>query len=102
MMSLAIVFEVCGTLCMRVSVESPIWRVAAYGAYAISFSFFPFALEGMSLSVAYATWSSVGTLSVVILSRILFQEVLSVLQVVGIGGTVLSVAFLHLDLLTAS
>ena len=45
MMFLKILFEVFGTLCMKVSLESPLWRTAAYGSYAVSFTIFPFALE---------------------------------------------------------
>lgn len=97
MMLLAIVFEVCGTLCMKVSIESPLWRAAAYGFYGVSFTVFPFALEGIPLNIAYATWSSVGSAAVVVLSWILFKEELSVQQAVGVLGIVLSVGFLHLN-----
>eukprot|EP00966_Prymnesium_polylepis_P192840 4469601-Prymnesium_polylepis.1 len=46
---------------MKLTVLSEWWRVAAYMCYAVSFSLFPTILQQIPLSVAYATWSSVGT-----------------------------------------
>ena len=93
----SICFEVLGTMCMRMANENAFWRVGAYGAYAVAFSLLPFSLETISLSVAYATWSALGTLFVVLLSRCFFGETLKATQVMGVIGTVVSVAFLHIE-----
>lgn len=94
-LGVSILFEVFGTLCMRLALDNALWRVGAYGAYAASFSLFPFALERIPLGIAYATWSSTGTLSIVLLSRAFFEELLTIAQMVGIAGTIVSVVLLH-------
>lgn len=76
-LTLAIVLEVTGTMCMRLAGETrEAWRFPAYVAYAGSFSLFPWILRDIPLSVAYATWSAVGTLSVAIGGVLMFGDVL--------------------------
>lgn len=96
-LGVSIAFEVFGTLCMRMASENAFWRVGAYGAYAVAFSLLPFSLETIPLSVAYSTWSALGTLFVALLSRCLFGEVLTTMQLCGVVGTAASVVFLHAD-----
>ena len=86
MLALSIAFEVGGTLCMKLSVENAWWRMSRYGGYAICISIFPFVLRSMSLGIAYATWSSLGTLSVVLLSRVMFDEHITCICQEGVLG----------------
>lgn len=91
----AIVSEVVGTTCMKLTVLSEWWRVAAYMCYAVSFSLFPTILQQIPLSVAYATWSSVGTVSITLVSLTFFEETLNLRQICATCGIVISVVLLQ-------
>lgn len=91
----AIIAEVAGTICMKLTTQADLWRIGAYVCYAISFSLFPIILKQIPLSVAYATWSAMGTCSITILSVVFFEEVLSLRQVCATGGILISVVLLQ-------
>lgn len=91
----AIFFEVIGTICMKLTAESELWRIGAYVSYALSFSLFPTVLKYIPLSIAYATWSGLGTMSVMLVSIFFFNEVLNLRQIVSISGIMVSVACLQ-------
>ena len=92
----AIGFEVGGTLCMRLVPHSEWWRIPAYVCYGTAFSLFPVIVNEVPLAIAYATWSAVGSAAVAALSALCFDEGLSGLQGVAIGGIVCSIFLLHL------
>lgn len=95
-LAFAIGFEVGGTLCMGSVQKSEWWRVPAYIFYGVAFSLFPWIVQEVPLAIAYATWSAVGSAAVAVISALFFNEGLTTLQGVAIGGIVSSIFLLHL------
>lgn len=90
----AIVFEVAGTLCLRVAVDRPRWYVGVVAAYVMAFTLLARSLaEGMPLGVAYGIWTAVGVALTALLSALFFKERLTWLMGLGIvlimGGVLL-------------
>lgn len=84
---LAILFEVSATLCLRMAADgSRLWWLAIGGGYVLAFSMLSLTLaEGTPLGVAYGIWAAAGVALTAVLSRILFQEPLTRVMVLGIG-----------------
>lgn len=95
LLAIAIFLEVLGTVCMKMVEASEWWRLCAYVAYTFSLSLFPAILDTMSLSVAYATWSAVGTALVAAISVLAFEEEMRPRQVAALGGIICSVIVLQ-------
>ena len=95
---LAIVFEVAGTLCMKLSEGFSNWlpTIMILPLYIASFSALVMALKRIELGVAYAVWSALGTLLVVALGVLLFREGLGLLKLGGMALIVVGVVMLHL------
>lgn len=93
-LTLAILFEVAGTTCMKASVGlTKLWPSILMGIfYAACFCFLTLTLKRLQVSVAYAIWSGVGTALIAMIGVLYFREPLSVLKVCGllaiIGGVV--------------
>lgn len=91
----AIVFEVVGTLALRMSAHgSRLWYIAVGVFYAGAFALLALVLaEGMPLGVAYGIWSAVGVSITAVLGRVLFKEPFTWLSALGIalivGGVLL-------------
>jgi small multidrug resistance pump len=91
---LAIVFEVAGTTCMKLSAGfSKAWPTVLMGAfYAVCFGFLTLALKKVDVSVAYAIWSGVGTALIATIGILWFREPLTLVKIFGllaiIGGVV--------------
>jgi small multidrug resistance pump len=91
---LAIVFEVAGTTCMKLSAGfSRLLPAALMGLfYAVCFYFLTLALKKVELSVAYAIWSGVGTALIATIGILWFREPMSLLKIFGllaiIGGVI--------------
>ena len=69
---LAIVFEISGTTCMKLSqgFTKPLPAALMVVFYCISFTFLTLALKTMDLSIAYAIWAGLGT---ALLARVGFR-----------------------------
>ena len=63
-LGLAIVLEVCGTTCMKLSqgFSKVIPSVLIFVFYGLSFTAFTFALKRIDLSFAYAIWAGLGVM----------------------------------------
>lgn len=91
----AIIFEVLGTLCMRMGAHgSSKWYIGLVFGYLLAFTSLSLALmEGMGLGVAYGIWTAVGVAITGVLSKILFDEPLTWMMTAGIaiviGGVLL-------------
>lgn len=91
----AIIFEVIGTLCMRMGAHgSSKWYIGLVIGYLLAFASLSMALsEGMGLGVAYGIWSATGVALTAVLSKVLFDEPLTWLMTAGIaivvGGVLL-------------
>jgi len=99
---LAIVSEVFGTIMLKSSDGFTKWLpiVGVVAGYGLSFLFLGFALRDIGVGVAYAIWSGLGTIGIVIAGYWLFNEQLNTWGYVGIamiigGVIVLNVSGAH-------
>jgi small multidrug resistance pump len=92
---LAIVGEVAGTTCMKLSAgfTKPVASVGIFVFYGICFTFLTLALKKMDMSLAYAVWAGLGTALITGLGVMVFHEPISAIKIGGvvliIGGVVL-------------
>lgn len=94
---LAIVLECGGTFCMKLSdgFSQVLPAVGCLVLYAGCFWAFSKALQGISLSVAYATWSALGIVLATGISYLVFKEALTPLVVVGIVICIIGVVLVN-------
>ncbi|MBL8383912.1 MAG: multidrug efflux SMR transporter [Burkholderiales bacterium] len=89
-LSLAIIFEIGGTTCMRLSEGftrlTP--SVLIFVFYAVSFVLNTMIIRTLGLSVVYAVWSGVGTVATSLIGYLYFKEPASAIKV---GSTILIV-----------
>lgn len=90
----AIVFEVFGTVSMRLAVDKKRWYTGVVIGYIIAFSLLALTLSaGLPLGVAYGIWAATGVAFTAVLSKFLFHEPLTWLMGLGIvlivGGVLL-------------
>ncbi|AKB19659.1 MULTISPECIES: multidrug efflux SMR transporter [unclassified Methanosarcina] len=96
---LAIAFEVCGTICMKLSegfTKLPP-SVLIFVFYAISFFFFTLALKGIDVSIAYAIWAGLGTALITIAGIFYFREPTTALKIISLVVVIAGVIGLHLS-----
>ena len=93
----AILFEVAGTTCMRLS--EGFTRLAPsiliFVFYAISFALNTIIIRVLGLSVVYAVWSGVGTVLTAMIGIYYFKEPATAVKLVSIGLIVIGVIGLH-------
>lgn len=98
-LSLAILFEVVATSCLRVSdgFTRLVPAVVVVIGYAAAFYFLSLALRQMSLGVAYSIWAGVGVVLIALIGWALFDQVLDAAAIVGmtliVGGVVVIYVF---------
>jgi small multidrug resistance pump len=95
---LAILFEVSGTTCMKLSQGfTRLWPSIGLGVfYAASLTFLTLALKRIDVSVAYAVWSGLGTALIAIIGVAAFREPLTAVKVGSIVLIILGVVGLNL------
>ena len=95
---LAIVFEVAGTVAMKLSdgFRRPGWALAMFVAYTACFTLVAVSVRRIELGVAYAVWAGVGTAAVAVLGVAVFGEPVTALKVAGVVLIVLGVVALNL------
>jgi small multidrug resistance pump len=95
---LAILFEVSGTTCMKLSQGfTRLWPSIGLGVfYATSLAFLTLALKRIDVSVAYAVWSGLGTALIAVIGIAVFREPLTALKISSIVLIVLGVVGLNL------
>jgi small multidrug resistance pump len=93
----AILFEVAGTTCMRLSEGftrlTP--SVLIFVFYALSFALNTLVIRTLGLSVVYAVWSGVGTVLTALIGYLYFKEPATALKMASAGLIVLGVVGLH-------
>jgi small multidrug resistance pump len=96
---LAIVFEVCGTTCMKLSegFSKLLPSVLIFVFYAISFFFFTFALKGIDVSIAYAIWAGLGTALITVVGIFWFREPAAAFKIISLIVVIAGVIGLHLS-----
>ncbi|PJI08410.1 MULTISPECIES: DMT family transporter [Clostridium] len=94
----AIIAEVCGTTLMKKSNGFSEIRYAVIMLifYVLSLSMLTLALKKIDISVAYAIWSAVGIVLIVIIGFIMFKEPINLYKVLFIGLIIIGVIGLNL------
>jgi small multidrug resistance pump len=96
-LSVAILFEVAGTTCMRLSEGftrlTP--SILIFVFYAVSFALNTMIIRTLGLSVVYAVWSGVGTVLTAAIGYLYFKEPATALKMVSAGLIVIGVMGLH-------
>jgi small multidrug resistance pump len=96
-LSVAIVLEVAGTTCMRLSEGfsrlTP--SVLIFVFYAASFALNTIVIRTLGLSVVYAVWSGVGTVLTALIGFLYFKEPATAMKLACIGLIVIGVMGLH-------
>ncbi|MBL8332535.1 MAG: multidrug efflux SMR transporter [Rubrivivax sp.] len=102
-LSVAILLEVAGTTCMRLSEGftrlTP--SVLIFVFYAGSFALNTMVVRVLGLSVVYAVWSGVGTVLTALIGFLYFKEPATTMKLVCIGLIVIGVMGLHASARTA-
>jgi small multidrug resistance pump len=96
---MAILLEVVGTTCMKLSVgfTKLVPSVAMFLLYGASLGVLTLALKKIDLNIAYATWSGLGTMLIVLLGIVIYDEPTTVGRMVSILIILLGVISLHLQ-----
>ena len=86
MLVISIVFEQIGTGLLEASqaFTKLIPTLCLIGAYMVSYWFFAKVLKKINLSISYATWTALGTISAALIGLIAFHQVLSPMGWLGI------------------
>lgn len=97
LLSIAIFFEICGTVCMRLSEgftrTAPSLMIFIF--YAVSFAVNTFVIKVLGLSVVYAVWSGVGTVITAMIGILYFKEPATAVKLASIGLVVIGVMGVH-------
>jgi small multidrug resistance pump len=82
----AILFEVLGTTCMKLSegFKNLIPSILIFVFYGCGFTFSTLSLERIDVGVAYAIWSGLGTMLIASIGIIWFQESMSLVKFLSI------------------
>jgi small multidrug resistance pump len=97
-LAFAIATEVVGTVALRASHGltrvGPIVICAV--AYIASFALLAVTLKYLSLGTTYAIWAGIGTVAIAIIGRVVYHELLTAVNGVGIALVVLGVVLIHM------
>ncbi len=93
----AILFEVAGTTCMKLSKGFTEWVPSAmmFALYGCAFFLNTIATKSIDLSVAYAIWSGVGTALTAAIGIFYFKEPAGTMKMVSLSLIVIGVMGLH-------
>ncbi len=85
-LALAIVLELCGTTCMKLSngFDHKIFAASTLTFYGLCFYFFALSLKSVQLNIAYATWGGLGVVLAAAVAKIFFHESISTPGFIGI------------------
>jgi small multidrug resistance pump len=99
LLALAIVLEVAGTTCMKLSggFKEIVPSALVFVFYGLSFTAFIYALKTIDLSITYAIWAGVGLALIVAVGILYFKEPLTVSRVIFIGLILVGVVGLSLS-----
>lgn len=97
LLSIAIVFEIAGTTCMKLShgFTNLAPSIGMFSCYAMAFACNTFATKTLDLSVTYAVWSGVGTVATAAIGILYFKEPGTAIKLVSITLIVIGVMGLH-------
>jgi small multidrug resistance pump len=94
----AILFEVAGTTCMKLSdgFTRPLPSVLIFVFYGVAFTLLTLALKRIDVSVAYAVWSAIGTAVIAGIGIVWFKEPFTALKVASLLLIIAGVVGLNL------
>lgn len=94
---LAIVLEVAGTICMKLSEGFTRFTpsILLFVFYGMSFAFVTISLKKIDLGVTYAVWSGLGTALITIIGIYYFKEPSSLIKFASIGLIILGLIGLN-------
>src|ERR1051325_9878403 len=95
---LAILLEVSGTTCMKLSegFTKIVPSILLFVFYSLSFGMLTLALKRIDVSIAYAVWSGVGTALIATIGVMWFKEPASALKLASIGLIIVGVVCLNM------
>ncbi len=95
----AILLEVCGTTCMKLSqgFTRLLPSTLLFAFYGLSFAAMTVAIKRIDVSVAYAIWSGLGTALIAVIGILWFKEAVSALKLASLALIVLGIVGLHLS-----
>ncbi len=98
-LTLAIIFEVSGTICMKLSqgFTKMVPSILMIILYIISFCFLTMALKKIDVSIAYAIWAGMGTALIATVGILWFKEPISALKIISLGLIIIGVVGLNLS-----
>jgi small multidrug resistance pump len=96
---IAILLEVCGTTCMKLSqgFTKPVPSGLMFVFYFACFAAFTMALKRIEVGTAYAIWSGVGTALIAAIGCLYFKESVTTLKIVGLLLIISGVVALNLE-----
>jgi small multidrug resistance pump len=98
LLAVAIVMEVCGTTCMKLShgFKEVIPSVLVFVFYAVSFTAFIYALKTIDLSMSYAIWAGLGLALIAAIGILHFKEPVTATRIIFLAITLIGVVGLSL------
>lgn len=99
LLGLAIVLEVAGTTCLKLSdgLRNALPTAGLVVFYLASFAALSLAVKRMDISVAYAVWAGLGTVLITVVGVYAFDEPFNWLRAVCIGLIIVGVIGLNLS-----
>ncbi len=96
---LAIVFEVAGTIAMKLSdgFTKLTPSILLFVFYAISFVFVTISLKKIDMSITYAVWSGLGTTLITVIGMYFFKEPITIIKFSSIGLIILGLIGLNIE-----
>ena len=97
-LGLAVLFEVGGTTCMKLSagMTKPLYAALIFVLYGISFWMFTLALKKIDLGLSYAIWAGIGTAAIAMIGYLWFKEPMGALKIGSIALIIIGVVGLNL------
>jgi small multidrug resistance pump len=97
-LGLAIVLEVAGTICMKLSHGFTKWIPTTFTAifYVLCFSLFAIALKKIEVGTAYAIWAGMGTALIAVAGVLFFKESITAPKVISLTLIIVGVVGLNL------
>jgi len=97
-LALAILLEVAGTTCMKLSegFTKLVPSILLFVLYTLSFGMLTLALKRIDVSVAYAVWSGVGTALIATIGVLWFKEPMTALKLISLALIIIGVVGLNL------
>jgi small multidrug resistance pump len=88
----AILCEVTGTLALKRAIDHPVFYAVVLAGYVAAFVLLTLTLKhGLGIGVSYGIWAACGVALTAVASKVLFDEPLTNLMLVGLGFIMIGV-----------